>query len=341
MFRFGIYTRDQYNRARAHNPQLRSGISYGLLEIGDNPTDEEVRAFEEVNATIQRSNGTFRKTFRQRFDNVDVATTRILKALYRADSELRVQDRAASDCLTSSQWAGRLFHDFPHTEFEASDALLYLLRLSLASGETYIVEPDGQPLQYIKPPFVVTLSHREAFRYPVNHLVAARARWRFRRLAVPQNWMQSYGGEGYRVDKLCCIHPEARSLSKRDPRFQICLRSAFDATTSVDVFRTMNILNRDYFSAEQLIQAAQAAFQSVKPGGIWIVGRTLESDLSNHVSFLKRHEKGWEVIERIGSGSEIEELACRATGGPEHNQKSLKSPQGSSSHRMYTTSTTL
>jgi hypothetical protein len=55
-----------------------------------------------------------------------------------------------------------------------------------------------------------------------------------------------------------------------------------------------------------------AAFHSIKPGGIWIVGRTLEEDLSNHATFLRRLDNGWEVLERIGKGSEIEELAMRA-----------------------------
>ena len=83
----------------------------------------------------------------------------------------------------------------------------------------------------------------------------------------------------------------------------------FDATPAVDVLRTMNILSRAYFSVEQFIQGSQAAFQAVKPGGIWIAGRTLEEDLSNHSTFFKRQQKGWKVIERIGRGSEIEEFA--------------------------------
>ena len=190
MFKIGIFRRDRYERARARKPNFLSGISYALLDIGENPTDEEVRAFEEINSLIQRPNGTFRTTFRHRFDDVDLATTRILKALYTADTKLRVQDRAASDCLTSSEWAERLLGNFPHAEFEASDSLLYLLRLSLRTGETYIVEPNGQPLQYIKPPFVVALANREALRYPINHLVAAHARRRFRHLALPENWTQ-------------------------------------------------------------------------------------------------------------------------------------------------------
>jgi len=74
----------------------------------------------------------------------------------------------------------------------------------------------------------------------------------------------------------------------------------------------MNIFNRAYFSAEQLGEGANAAFHSIKPGGIWILGRTLEQDFSNHVTFLRRLDQGWEVLERIGKGSDIEDLALHA-----------------------------
>jgi hypothetical protein len=74
----------------------------------------------------------------------------------------------------------------------------------------------------------------------------------------------------------------------------------------------MNVLNRDYFPMQKLIEGVHAAFQSLKPGGLWIVGRTLE-DQTNHVTFLRRAEKQFEVAARIGRGSEIEELALGPT----------------------------
>jgi len=205
-----------------------------------------------------------------------------------------------------------LFQIFPNAKFEASDLVLFLFRLSLENGETYIVEPNGQPLQYIKPPFAVALCHREPYRYPLNHLVAARARWKFRHLRIPDTWMNSGGGDGYRVEKMSCIHPDARSLNKKNPRFQVRVRSVFEQTPGVDVLRTLNILNKAYFSGRQLISAVNAAFHSLKPGGIWIVGRTLEEDLSNHVTFLRRQQENWEVLDRIGNGSEMEEFAALA-----------------------------
>jgi hypothetical protein len=83
----------------------------------------------------------------------------------------------------------------------------------------------------------------------------------------------------------------------------------------------MNILNRAYFTEDQLASAANAVFDSIRMGGLWIVGRTLEQDFSNNATFFLRGEDGWQVLGRIGNGSEIEQLALaastsRSTRGP-------------------------
>lgn len=70
--------------------------------------------------------------------------------------------------------------------------------------------------------------------------------------------------------------------------------------------RTMNVLNKTHFSDAQLSAGAEAAFQSLSVGSIWIVGRTLESDFSN---------LGRSVLYRIGNGSEMEEFVNRTNAG--------------------------
>jgi hypothetical protein len=78
----------------------------------------------------------------------------------------------------------------------------------------------------------------------------------------------------------------------------------------------MNILNKAYFSDSQLREGSKAAFQSLKLGGVWIVGRTLENDFSNHATFLQKQENGWGVLARIGNGSEMEGYAGPVQPGP-------------------------
>jgi hypothetical protein len=310
MLRFGICTQNQLIKTGERRRFLGSRVSYDLLNIGDNPTREQIQIFEDISFTLRTSNGTCRTTFRNRLRDVDAATIDVLKRLYIPESELIVQDRAVSHGLTSLELARQLLQVFPKSKFEASDRLLYLIELSLASGEKFILEPDGQPLQYINPPFVISLAHKEPLFLPVNRVIAAQAKRRLHYLLPHGGWRESLGGDGYQVSQINCVHPEARTFSSINPQFQLRARSVFDVTPdSLHVLRTINILNKDYFSDAQLREGSEAAFRSLRLGGVWIVGRTLESDFSNHVSFLRKLEKGWGLLARVGRGSEMEGYA--------------------------------
>lgn len=313
MLGFGIFKPEEYLRVRDAQrvPGSRMPhVSYDLLDVGDNATEQQIQIFEEISRTLRTSNGTFRTTFSNRFHDLDELAAQWIKKLFSPDTELKVQDRAASHALTSLEWALLLFQAFPLATFEASDTMFNLVKLSLNSGDAYVLEPNGQPLQYIKWPFVVSLQQKESWRNPISRLVDAGAKRRFDRLPRPDGWMES--SVTYQISTIPFVHPRALQLSKRDPRFQLQTRSIFDCLPdSCDVLRTMNILNASYFSTDQLIQGINAAFHSLKAGGIWIVGRTLEKDLTNHVTLLRKQEGGWAVLDRLGRGSEIEELALR------------------------------
>jgi hypothetical protein len=315
MLRFGICTHKQFMKAAEQRRFPGSRVSYSLLNIGENPTREQIQIFEEISFRLPTSNGTYRTTFRNRFRDVDAATIDILKTLYLSESELLVQDRAVSHGLTSLELARQIFQTFPNSKFEASDRLLYLIQLSLGTGEKFILEPEGQPLQYIRPPFVVSLAHESLF-LPINRLIAAQARRHLRQLLPPGGWVESLGGDGYQVSQINCVHPEAITFGRSNPQFQLRTRSVFDVTPSaVNVLRTMNILNKEYFSDSQLREGSEAAFRSLKLGGVWIVGRTLETNFSNHVTFLQKLENGWGILVRIGNGSEMERYAGRVQPG--------------------------
>jgi hypothetical protein len=314
MLRFGICTEEQYRRAGPRRRDLGAQVAYSLLDVGNDPSDERISMFEDLCFRLRTSNGTFRTSFPQRFVDLDAAALRWMSELFAPEAPIQIQDRAASHCLTSYDWAQRIFATYSQAEFEASDLVLCLYELSLASGETYIVEPGGEPLQYIRPPFVLSVRHREPRRYPLNLWLGVRARKRFARLALPQGWMQSDAGPGYRVRRISCVHPRAAALAAGDPRFRVRTRSVFEITPQAcDVLRTMNILNRAYFTEDELASAANAVFESVRVSGLWIVGRTLEEDFSNHATFFLRREDSWQVLGRIGNGSEIEQLALAAT----------------------------
>jgi hypothetical protein len=301
MLSFGVHSKEQFLSLGPERSGMSARVAYNLLRTGDNPSPEEVRMFEDICVTLRTSNGTFRTTFRDRFRDVDAVSMRWMASAFRPLDPMRVQDRAASTGLTSVEWWQTLSPAFPNLRFEASDSLVEFLELS-AGDEVFIIEPTGKPLQYIRPPFVTSLSYPESWRNPVLRWVSSRAKKKFQRL--PQDLQRR---------SISCIHPEARELERTNPGFRFVVRSVFDRTPAgCDVLRTMNILNLSYFPVERLSEAASAIFDSLVPGGLWIVGRTLETDLSNHASILRRQEDGWEVLERIGKGSEIEDIALRS-----------------------------
>ena len=310
MLGFGIHTREQYNRLGASRRFAGSQVAYNLLKVGDDPSEEDIRVFEDISVTLRTSNGTFRTTFRNRFEDVDTASLRLMSEHLPSDAAIRVEDRAVSHGLTSCEWAKRLLPLFPSATIEASDLMLQLLELSVERGETFITELDGTPLQYIRPPFVVSVLHAESWRNPMRRLIAVHGKKRFSRLRLPNGWTEQPRGSGYRVLPIPYVHPEAAALARADSRFRFCRRSVFERTQlACHVIRTMNIFNRSYFSAERLAEGYRAIFDSLQPGGIWIVGRTLEEDLSNHATFFRRRENDWEVLDRVGSGWEMEEMA--------------------------------
>jgi hypothetical protein len=310
MLGLGIHTREQYDRMGASRRFAGPQVAYNLLKVGDNPSEEDIRVFEDISVTLRTSNGTFRTSFRNRFEDVDLACLRLMSQHFPSDSAIRVEDRAVSHGLTSCEWAKRLLPVFPAATIEASDLMLQLLELSVERGETFITELDGTPLQYIRPPFVVSVLHAESWRNPMRRLIAFHGKKRFSRLKLPNGWPDRPQGSAWRVVPIPYIHPEAAALARTDTRFRFCRRSVFERTQQAcHVIRTMNIFNRSYFSDERLAEGYRAIFDSLQPGGIWAVGRTLEEDLSNHATFFHRREHDWEVLDRVGSGWEMEEMA--------------------------------
>lgn len=313
MIRHGIFTRQQY-AALSQAERRRSGgnVSFQLLETATPPGRQEILDFEDISFTLRMSNKTFRTTFRNRFDALNVEINGILGERFASDAGLRAEDRAVSHGLTSWEWALALQGKFPNVELVASDLLLYLLEVRLGDGAVYICEPDGTPLQYIKEPFAVSIADPPGWRTPVNRWVSAQARRRFAGLGLPKGWTEAGAsgvGGGIRVRRISYIHPEARAFSEAGRTLRFVADSVFSVPAApCHVVRTMNILNLSYFTPERLREAAVAIGSNMAPGGIWIVGRTMEDNFVNHVSIFERTPAGWGLVRRIERGSEIEEL---------------------------------
>lgn len=293
-------------------------ISCRLLRVSMPPAPAEIATFEHIMRNLELSSGIYRTTFRRRFEELDRTTNSILLRQFGSGAPLAVEDWAASDCLTSAEWAAPLFGAFPRAKLTASDLTLFLVEVNLPGGEAFIIESNGAPIQYLRGPFVIRMAPREPVSLPVNWLLYRMASARLERLRqelkIPAAWLESKSADltlgGFRLRKISVTHPEAENLACNEPRFAVRQHSAFDSLAQpVDVIRTMNIFNHSYFSLERLTEGAQAVWNSLVPGGVWIVGRTVSQNPPRHeVSYFKRTEAGFQLIERVDKGSEIEAL---------------------------------
>jgi hypothetical protein len=72
----------------------------------------------------------------------------------------------------------------------------------------------------------------------------------------------------------------------------------------------MNIFNMAYFDPVRLRQGALSVWRSLRRGGVWIVGRSMEqSPMLHHASILVRTAQGFVLMERYIDKSEMEDMA--------------------------------
>jgi len=323
MFSLGILRPEDY-RPESPRPQDRlrrmltgGRLSLQLLRAG------RVDAFEAIMLGLRLNAGIYRTTFQGRFRNVDPFLNRLLAGRYPKDAALAIHDWAASDCLTSAEWAASLFEFFPNAVFTASDLTLFFLEIALPNGTTFIVERDGGLLQYCSAPFVADLNAPQPANDAISRMLVERARRKFAALApmtqIPEAWLDSDETElvlpGFTVRKLPVVHPKAVLLAQRDPRFSIVRHSVFESlAVPADVIRTMNIYNLAYFKEPRLLEGGHAVWRSLKPDGWWIVGRTWREDPpATNFSVLEKTPAGFRFVERGGEGSEVEALMLAAS----------------------------
>jgi hypothetical protein len=253
-----------------------------------------------------------------------------LLGFFSPRNQLRIDDLAVSSGVTAAEWFRTLRSVYPQLTFTASDQVLYLIEAAVRNSRAvYIVEPKGEPIQYIYPPFVVSLAEDNHPGFLINRLVQryAKKRWHdslASQFRIPPEFDGTEPSPPYvdlpafRLAKISLVHPEVLAL--RSSAFQFTEHSVFSPLPhSSDVIRTMNILNRAYFPESELRRAISAIHQSLTPGGLWIVGRTVSEHPPAHdVSVLRKMQVGWSVITHVGNGSEVEALACTPHLEPAH-----------------------
>jgi len=294
----------------------RGLVAATILPTQESSAQADFHRFERVVSHLRLSNGTVMTTLSKRLVAVDERVAGALRTIFPRSTHLLVEDWAVSTGITALEWFRSLLGLYPNLRFAASDWILYLIEVRREQKHyAFIVEPSGNPIQYIRDPFVVSLTGQQHLLYFINRIVQRRALREWENLAkhihFPVDWAargepQSKLLPPFSLRRIPVLHP--RVLNQRNEQFTVKQHSVFSRLAQpVHVIRTMNILNHSYFSQSRLQSAADTVRHSLVPDGIWVVGRTVKDKPPEHeVSVLQNGSDGWKPILRIGNGSEIE-----------------------------------
>src|SRR5260221_370690 len=148
MLRLGVLACDDFRppppgASRRRHAISAEHVSLQLLRTGVPASRVELAVFELLTKHLQFG-GTYRTTYPGRFGDVDAAVNALLVERYGAEASLETHDWAASDALTSCEWAASLFSSFPRAALTASDLTLFLVEAILPDGSAFILEPNGR-----------------------------------------------------------------------------------------------------------------------------------------------------------------------------------------------------
>jgi hypothetical protein len=252
-------------------------------------------------------NGTIKTTWANRLDDVNEF---ILPFLPPAGSgPLHVADVAVSSGVSTLEWWESLSTKFPDLRLTATDVMFDSTLLSVGFGLEALVGPDGSILHF-------DLFGRGAppRAEGVAGMIATAARTLFRLVMSCETMLTEGRGAPSRllpfvrrehvklVTRRVQAHPGIRLIEDNllgPPKDEF--RQAFD------VVRAANILNVEYFDRFTLVRMIRRIKISVRPGGFLLVCKTA-SDGVNSATLFTVKGQGFEVVSRLGRGSDIEEL---------------------------------
>jgi hypothetical protein len=303
-----------------------------LEEIDQSYTPADEPLLERIYTEILVSGSVYKTTRRDRFVDVDRRLADEIEVRFPSVDRVAIHDVGASNGITSLELF-RLLERRRRIALFASDLFdrLWFVRVRPRPW-TVVFSADGAPLQYVGLHLVLSAERErnvEGRRYPVNF---AAKRWldltllpTARAILADAETKAATAGvrpagrgpDEFRFDTrrgtaraFPLVHPEVHACARRTPDFTFGRHDIFEqAPGSHHVVRVMNLLNPNYFGPAKLIEAAAACASSLRQGGLFVVGRTIdEEDARNRVTAFVRAGTRLEPVWDLHEGSEIRSL---------------------------------
>jgi hypothetical protein len=304
MYKTGIYKKEQLTPEQLFSKSgRRKFIALDLYESYIGSIEERDRFQEQAIGRLAMTNGSFKKTHKNRFNDFDKKALSTIGELYPEDHILKVHDLAISDGRTTVPFFNVLGQGYQlNLEFLASDYAAEFVSLQRKGTKRRIIlDKNDNVIQYIWPPFVFNKVWPElGLYYPVNFIVRRALVWR---LAEKAKRDFKKHPEQFVKKEILLLCEECKAVME-DPRFTF---RAYDLLAGPSgyhhVIRAMNILNDSYFTPEQMRVAVANIASSLAEGGILITGSNEEGGTEVRGGIYRKNGKHFDALFETGGGS--------------------------------------
>ena len=109
------------------------------------------------------------------------------------------------------------------------------------------------------------------------------------------------------ITKISLLDPKVQALEK-EGKVTVLDYDVFEGTNEkYDFIRCMNVLNKSYFSDDQIKLGLENLFKSAKENGYLLIGRT-NKHYVNRASLYKKNSNSFTLIKTYNGGSEVDDL---------------------------------
>jgi hypothetical protein len=284
------------------------------------PLDAEAWAAREraFFHAIRLKNGTYKTTYSHRLDTVNEIVNRLLASR----RPVEIMDVAVSSGVGTLEWMESLDRAGIQYRMTAGDLCVKAFLLSFGQFLNVLVDKSGYPLQFdiLGRAIPYPIGRRRTALLPPLFILVETFRWMSPILLAA---LFKPGGIAAEAESVRRFGVSCRRILLTSPRLRerTSLNVLEDDLLAPGLFadrfhvlRAANVLNKHYFSDATLTTMVANMHGRLKQDGILVVCRTADDNV-NHGTVFRLNEAGrFEVVCRIGDGSEIEDLVLDVSG---------------------------
>ena len=255
--------------------------------------------------SLKLKSGVTKTTDRNRMRNVDTWFCQFLPK----DKLQKVLDVGISSGITTVELCEAFDANNISYQVTGLDSDLTAFLIIFSDDKSILVDKEGYPIHfeikgkgfgYVKGTNVKHFAERSLLESQSKSFINSQFKDTLQSIEKSTN---KNGTAIHRIELVC------REI-KENPSIQLLEDSIFSENSEkkYNVIRAANILNKAYFTDEQLTDALQKLRNRLEPGGFLMICRTNFEGENNASLFNLTSENKFELVDKFGEGSEVEDL---------------------------------